>query len=74
MRQGKTVYCNRCGKSLHVENDIVMEGILSVETTWGYFSKKDGEIHSFDMCEECYDNLIKQFKHPVCIKKLKEFV
>ena len=34
------LYCNRCGKKLHVENGIAMEGVLPVDITWGYFSKK----------------------------------
>ena len=37
------LYCNRCGKKLHVENGIAMEGVLPVDIAWGYFSKK---IHS----------------------------
>lgn len=37
------LYCNRCGKKLHVENGIAMEGVLPVDIAWGYFSKR---IHS----------------------------
>ena len=28
------------------------------------FSGKDGEIHSFDLCESCYDLLVQEFKIP----------
>ena len=31
---------------------------------WGYFSEKDGESHSFDLCEACYDKLTAGFKIP----------
>lgn len=74
MRQAKKIYCNMCGKEFHLDNEIVKEGILSVEKCWGYFSEKDGEIHELDLCEACYDKLIKQFKIPVTVKKQKEFV
>jgi ribosomal-protein-alanine N-acetyltransferase len=36
-----------------------------VEKGWGYFSKKDGERHSFDLCEHCYDKIIETFALPV---------
>ena len=61
-------------KRISPGNEIVKEGILSVEKCWGYFSEKDGEIHELDLCEECYNKLIKQFKIPVTVKKQKEFV
>ena len=37
--------------------------------SWGYFSKKDGETHSFDLCEECYDKWIGGFQIPVGIQE-----
>ena len=37
---------------------------LHIEKSWGYFSGKDGEIHSFDLCESCYDLLVQEFKIP----------
>lgn len=58
-------FCNKCGKELKVVDGIIREGYLSCEEQFGYFSNKDGEIHKFDLCEECYDELIKQFKLPV---------
>lgn len=63
--QLEQMYCNRCGKKISLENGIVKEGILTVEQQWGYFSGKDGKRHSFDLCEECYDEIVKNFKHPV---------
>ncbi|NLL92600.1 MAG: hypothetical protein GX225_00420 [Clostridiales bacterium] len=41
---------------------------------WGYFSEKDGERHSFDLCEDCYDAMIKNFKIPICIEKRTELM
>ena len=52
------VNCDKCGKSIEIENGIVKEGIFSIDYKWGYFSGKDGETHSIDMCENCYDRLM----------------
>ena len=41
------------------------EEMLTVEKRWGYFSHKDGELHRFDICEECYDTWIASFQIPV---------
>ena len=49
--------CNCCGKSMKIQNGMLLEGICSVDTTWGYFSGKDLEKHEFDLCEECYDRI-----------------
>lgn len=68
------VTCNCCGKKIHVENGIVMEGVFSVQAVWGYFSEKDGEIHKFDICEECYEKWINQFKIPIDIVSKNEML
>ena len=57
-----------------MENDRAREGVLSVEKAWGYFSEKDGEVHSFDLCEKCYDRLVNQFEIPVTVKKQTELL
>lgn len=54
--------CNCCGRIMKLEKGIIMEGIFHVDYPWGYFSKKDGIIHSFDLCEECYDKWIDSFQ------------
>ena len=64
----KKIVCNCCGKELMVKGGIVREGVFSAEYSWGYFSEKDGETHSFDLCEECYDKWIGGFKIPVEIQ------
>ena len=61
----KSIYCNKCGRVLKSDNGIVMEGICSVNQLWGYFSMKDGQRHSFDLCEECYDKMVARFRIPV---------
>ena len=58
------VVCNECGKYLLVENWILKEGCFEADAVFGYFSKKDGQIHSFDLCEECYDKMVEKFAIP----------
>lgn len=52
--------CDCCGRTLKIENGIVMEGVFSIDYPWGYFSTKDGEIDSLDLCEKCYDRIISE--------------
>ena len=59
------IYCNKCGKKVTVNNGIVKEGVFSITYGWGFFSGKDGESHSFDLCETCYDKWIAAFQIPV---------
>lgn len=54
--------CNCCRKSLKIQNGIITEGVFSVEYAFGYFSRKDEEIHKFDLCEACYDEWIETFE------------
>lgn len=66
--------CNRCGKSIKLVNGMGAEGVCHVEVPWGYFSEMDGEVHSFDLCEECYRKLIKEFAIPVTVRERKELL
>lgn len=65
MKKGMIIYCNRCGKAIENLEYIPQGEGLHVEKQWGYFSGKDGEIHCFDLCEDCYDRLIEEFLLPV---------
>ena len=61
----ETVICNCCGKKLVVQHGIIREGCISIDHAWDYFSEIDGQIHHFDLCEDCYDEMISGFKLPV---------
>lgn len=61
----ESVICNNCGRKLVVEGGIVREGAISINYAWDFFSEKDGEIHHFDLCESCYDEIVSQFRIPV---------
>lgn len=66
--------CNKCGKNIVVENGMAKEGVYNSEYNWGYFSEKDGEKHVFDLCENCYEEMIKEFNIKVEIKENVELL
>ena len=68
------VFSNQCGKELLVKDGILKEGCFHADHTFDYFSNKDGYIYSFDLCEECFDQLILGFKKPVRISETKEYL
>lgn len=59
------VYCNVCGKTMVVERGILKEDMVEVSKEWGYFSKRDLEVHKFHICENCYEEMISSFKIPI---------
>jgi hypothetical protein len=61
----KEINCNSCGKKIEIVHGMPSEGVASIDCDWGYASEKDGEKHSFDLCEKCYDEMICQFVIPV---------
>jgi len=70
----KKIICNSCGKEIKMENGIVQEDYLSIRKEWGYFSRKDGEIHQLILCENCYDNITEMFQRPVLATEITEYV
>ncbi len=73
-RELASVICNYCGKELLVENGILKEGCLKVDASFGYFSRKDGQNHKFDLCEDCYEKMIARFRIPVECQEEKELL
>ncbi len=59
------VICNKCGKKIRVEEGIIKEGCYHGNPLFGYFSRKDGTRHTFDICEDCYDAFTRGFVIPV---------
>lgn len=70
----KKVVCNQCGRELELENGIVQEGVYHGIARWGYFSGRDGETHSFDLCESCYERLTGGFQIPVTVEEQTELL
>lgn len=62
--QLEEVICNKCGRALKVENGIIKEGCFHGNAVFGYFSEKDGIRQHFDLCENCYDEMVRDFKVP----------
>jgi hypothetical protein len=61
----ETAVCNCCGKILKSEQGYLKEECITIEHTFGYFSRKDTAVHKADLCEECYDSIISSFVLPV---------
>ena len=53
------IRCDMCGKSCYAKDGIDFE-CSNLSSSWGYNSKKDGDVWNSDYCEECSDK-IKQF-------------
>ncbi len=68
------VKCNRCEKQMFVENGLLKDAIYEGRQTFGYFSKKDGMTHQFDLCEACYDEWIRMFPIPVTEMEKTELI
>lgn len=68
------MYCNVCGRQLEMENGILKEDVFEAAKEWGYFSNKDLEVHKFNICEDCYEEMISKFKIPVSILNKKEVI
>lgn len=66
--------CNKCGKEISAKYDALFgEGVI-VRVDWGYFSAKDGQRHTFCLCEECYDKIVSEFEIPVTIEEKTELL
>ena len=65
MHQVDEVICNACGKVIEKNASGYFQDYVHIEKQWGYFSGMDGECHSLDMCEECYNRFIDTLAVPV---------
>ena len=74
-RQANGIYCNCCGRKICGAENRDHADFLLIQKEWGYFSKdKDGEIHNMDICEPCYDKLVKSFAIPPETNQTTELV
>lgn len=58
------VLCNYCGKNIDISGDKCEEEYFHGEKNWGYFSERDGNKDTFDLCPLCYEKLVNEFKIP----------
>ena len=68
------IICNCCGRKITAKNGIVEEECVRLEVPFGFFSKKDGQVDHFDLCENCYDKVISEFQIPVEIEEKTELL
>lgn len=61
IKKVEKIICNKCGKVIPVTEGIPQEDVLEVEKRWGYHSGKDNQVDCFDLCEDCYDELVDSF-------------
>jgi hypothetical protein len=54
------VICDVCGVSCRTPLDDYEYATLNA--TWGYHSRKDGQTDSLDLCENCFDDAVKYLK------------
>ena len=66
------MYCNACGKKLKMQHDVLLEDAFEAKKQWRFFSKKDMKLHSFVLCEECYDRITAQFVIPPDVSEVTE--
>lgn len=72
MKKENRVVCNVCGRILQMENGILKEDAFEAKKQWGFFSKKDATLHSFVICEECYDKMVASFVIPPTVEEVTE--
>lgn len=71
-RQVSDIICDICGKSCLISDPLEDYRIetaeyATLEATWGYWSKKDGDRYYNEMCEICFDKVksyIDSIKQP----------
>lgn len=73
-QEEQEIICNVCGKRIVTEHGILKEDVFEAWKEWGYFSRKDLEVHHFNICEDCYEKMISTFKIPVEVVQKKEML
>ena len=57
----KEIICNMCANTIKSNMFGYIDDHLSIEKRWSYGSSYDNEIHSINICEPCYKDLIHSF-------------
>lgn len=58
------VVCNFCGENIKKNDFGYYQDYISFEKQWGYGSPHDGDTHIVDICQHCYEVLLKKMKLP----------
>ena len=63
--------CDVCGQSCkneHIVRDEECSPVIvpdadceyaTLSANWGYYSRKDGESYHLDLCEDCFDDVVR---------------
>ena len=73
-KKREIIVCNCCGQEIAAADACEKAEFLSVHKTWGYFSKWDGCCHSFDICEDCYEEMIQSWVFPPDVEEKTELL
>lgn len=57
------IVCNKCGNSCKVVDCENYFSCAELVVHWGYGSGHDGEVHEAHLCEQCWEQIIKDFKY-----------
>ncbi|MFV0520525.1 MAG: hypothetical protein ACK5LY_09680 [Lachnospirales bacterium] len=57
-------FCNKCGDEIKKDLYGYYNSHFKSSFRWQYPSKFDNEVHSFKLCENCYEEFIESFKIP----------
>lgn len=56
------IFCNCCGKEIDRSGKHAYRDYVSIHKDWGYDSPFDGEVHDIDLCADCYEAWIRNFR------------
>lgn len=74
MKQDGKLYCNCCGREIHMKGGRITEDFFHLEKTWGYFSDRDGICQIADICEHCMEQWMKGFQiQPETVERTEIF-
>lgn len=59
----ESITCNKCGTERKMEYDFTYNEFQHVNFSFGYGSKFDNDNWSFDLCENCVEELVKSLQH-----------
>jgi hypothetical protein len=66
------IFCDICGDDCRKPRDHDSE-YAELIATWGYDSRKDGDQHHIDLCENCFDRTIKFLKEIRTVNPVERF-
>ena len=53
------IICDACGREIRRNKYNEFEEFYHIDKKWGYHSNKDGQHDSYDICEDCYDKMLR---------------